>query len=150
MASTFTQLSFHVVFSTKGRKAWITPEVAERLYPFIGGIVRDEGGALLRIGGIEDHVHLLVRWRADAALSDLLRHVKTRSSRWVHENCAGLGGFAWQAGNSAFSVSRSQEEVVKGYIERQREHHAKQDFTVELVRILRAHGVEFDDRFVVD
>ncbi len=150
MAGTFTQLSFHIVFSTKGRHAWITPEVAERLYPFIGGIIRDDGGTLLGIGGVEDHVHLLVRWRADAALSDLLRDIKTRSSRWVHETFAGKVGFAWQAGYSAFSVSRSQEGVVLAYITMQREHHAQGDFREELLKLLRAHGVEFEERFVVD
>lgn len=148
MAGTHTQLLLHLVFSTKERTPWITQEVAERLYAYIGGIVRAEHGTLLAIGGMADHVHMYVRWRADGAISDLMRTVKARSSKWVHETFPALHFFAWQEGYAAFSVSKSQEPGVRQYIESQAEHHAHEDFRSELARILRAHGVEFDDRFV--
>jgi putative transposase len=150
MAGTYSQLLLHVVFSTKGRVPWIGAEVAERLYPYIGGIARAEKGVLHDIGGVEDHVHLYIRWRADAAVSDLMRTVKSRSSKWVHETFPALGAFAWQEGYSVFSVSKSQEDAVKRYIAGQREHHLKEDFKSELLRILRAHGVEFDERYVFE
>ena len=150
MPGTFSQLLLHVVFSTKHREPWITDDIAERLYPYIGGIIRAEGGTLYDIGGIEDHVHLYLRWKPDGAISDLMRQVKPRSSRWVHETYPELGEFAWQEGYSVFSVSKSQEDAVKKYIAGQREHHAKEDFNGELLRLLRAHGVEFDERYVFD
>src|SRR4029079_571058 len=97
------------VFSTKRREPWIGAGLAERLYAYIGGIIQGEKGALYDIGGVEDHVHLYVRWRPDATISDLMRAVKAGSSKWVHDTFPGLGAFAWQEGYGAFTVSKSQE-----------------------------------------
>src|SRR5436305_1982857 len=116
MPGTYSQLLLHVVFATKRRMPWIGAEVAARLYPYLGGIVRAERGVLYAIGGIEDHVHMYLRWRMDGAISDLMRTVKARSSVWVHQNFSILEEFAWQEGYSAFSVSKSPEEEVKIYI----------------------------------
>lgn len=150
MAGTYSQLLYHIVFSTKERTPWIHAALAERLYPYIGGIIRAERGILYDIGGIDDHVHLYIRWRPDASISDLMRTVKSRSSKWVHQEFPSLQGFAWQEGYSAFSVSKSQEPAVKQYIAGQAEHHKKEDFKSEILRILRAHGVDFDERYAFD
>jgi len=150
MPGTYSQLLLHIVFSTKGRTPWITDEVSERLYPYIGGIVRAEKGVLYDIGGVEDHVHMSLRWRPDGSVSDLMRTIKARSSKWVHDTFPALGVFAWQEGYSVFTVSKSQEEAVKKYIAGQTEHHTKEDFKSELLRILRAHRVEFDEKYVFD
>jgi REP element-mobilizing transposase RayT len=150
MPGTYSQLLLHVVFATKNRTPWITPGVAERLYPYIGGIIRAEKGTLYAIGGVEDHVHLYLRWRTDVAVSDLMRIVKAKSSKWIHTTFPELAAFAWQDGYAAFSVSTSQEEAVKRYIAGQAEHHKSEDFGSELMRLLRAHGVEFDERYVLD
>ena len=150
MPGTYSQILLHIVFSTKHREPWITLDIADRLYPYIGGIVRAENGVLYDIGGVEDHVHLYLRWRPDAAVSDLMRTVKARSSKWVHDTFTNFAAFAWQEGYSVFSVSRSQEEAVKKYIESQIEHHKKEDFKSELLRLLRAHGIEFDERYVFE
>jgi len=150
MPGTHSQILLHLVFSTKHRKSWITADITARLYPYMGGIVRAEKGVLYDIGGVEDHVHLYLRWRPDANVSDLMRTVKARSSKWVHETFPVLSAFAWQEGYSVFSVSKSQEEAVKKYIAGQVEHHKKEDFKSEFLRLLRAHGVEFDERYVLD
>jgi putative transposase len=150
MPGTYSQLLLHIVFSTKRREQWITPEVADRLYPYIGGIVRAEKGALYDIGGIEDHVHLYLRWRPDAPVSDLLRTIKSRSSKWVHDTFPTLDAFAWQEGYRVFSVSKSQEAAVKKYIAGQHEHHKTQGFKSELLQMLRRHEIEFDERYVFD
>lgn len=150
MPGTYSQLLFHIVFSTKNREPLIFPEVAERLYPFIGGIIRAEDGALLAIGGIEDHVHLYLRWRTDAALADLMRTIKSRATKWIHENFEDLSEFSWQEGYAAFSVSKSQEAAVKNYIARQAEHHGREDFKTELLRMLKLHEVEFDEKYVFE
>jgi putative transposase len=150
MPGTYSQLLLHIVFSTKGRAPWIKADVADRLYPYIGGIVRAEKGVLYDIGGVEDHVHLYLRWRPDGSVSDLMRTVKARSSKWVHETFPELAAFAWQEGYSAFSVSKSQEEAVKRYIAGQAEHHRKEDYKGELLRFLRLHGVEFEEKYVFD
>jgi REP element-mobilizing transposase RayT len=150
MPGTYSQLLLHIIFSTKGRTPWISCEVPERLYAYIGGIVRAEKGVLYAIGGVEDHVHLYLRWRPDGSLSDLMRTVKARSSKWVHDTFPNLVAFAWQEGYSVFSVSKSQEGAVKKYIAGQAEHHKKEDFKSELLHFLRAHGVEFDEKYVFD
>jgi REP element-mobilizing transposase RayT len=93
---------------------------------------------------------MYLRWRADQSVSDLMRIVKSRSSLWVHQTFLNLKAFAWQEGYSVFSVSKSQEEAVKRYITSQAEHHKKEDFQSELLRLLRAHEIEFDERYVFD
>ena len=150
MPGTYSQILLHIVFSTKHREAWITADIAERLYPYMGGIVRAEKGVLYDIGGVEDHVHMYLRGRADESVSNLMRTVKARLSKWVHDMFLTLGAFAWQEGYSVFSVSKSQEEAVKRYIAGQAEHHKKEDFKSELLRLLRAHGIEFDEQYVFD
>ncbi len=150
MPGTYSQILLHIVFSTKHRTPWITPDVAERLYPYMGGIVRSEKGVLYDIGGIEDHVHMYLRWRPDTTVSDLMRDVKANSSKWIHDTFPSLGAFAWQEGYGAFSVSKSQEDAVKAYIAGQHEHHKKEDFKSEFLRMLRLHEIEFEERYVFD
>jgi REP element-mobilizing transposase RayT len=150
MPGTYSQLLLHIVFSTKGREPWISAEIADRLYQYIGGIVRSEKGVLLDIGVVDDHLHVYVRWRTDASVSDLMRVVKGSSSKWIHETFPALSRFAWQEGYSVFSVSKSQEPVLRKYIASQAEHHAAHDFKAELLGLLLAHGVEFEERWVFD
>lgn len=150
MPGTYSQILLHIVFSTKHREPWIESGIAERLYPYLGGIIRTEGGVLYDIGGVEDHVHLYLRWKPDKPVSDLMRKAKSGSSLWIHETFPALRAFAWQEGYSAFSVSKSQEDAVKRYIATQEEHHKKESFKSELLRLLRAHGIEFDERYVFE
>jgi len=148
MPGTYAQILFHIVFSTKCRRALITPEIQPRLYAYIGGIVRSEKGTLHAIGGMPDHVHMLLRWRTDDALANLMGTAKARSSLWVHQTYPESATFAWQEGYAVFSVSKSIEPGVKEYIAHQAEHHRKNDFKDELLALLNAHGVEFDARYV--
>ncbi len=150
MPGTYSQILLHVVFSTKQRRTYITPEIKERLYDYVGGIIRAEKGTRYAIGGMPDHLHLLFRWRTDEAISDLMRTVKARSSRWVHDTSPDSRAFAWQEGYAVFSVSKSAEANVKAYIENQAEHHRKRDFAEELLALLDAHGIEYDEHFVLD
>jgi putative transposase len=150
MPGTYSQLLLHVVFSTKQRQPWITAEIAGDLYSYMGGIIRGEKGVLYEIGGIDDHVHLYLRWRPDKAISDLMREIKAKSSKWVHDTFPALDQFAWQEGYAAFSVSKSQEGAVKAYIMGQHEHHKRIDFKSELLKLLTVHEIEFDERYVFD
>ena len=150
MPGMYSQLLLHIVTSTKGRSPWISTAVADRLYPYIGGIVRAEKGVLYEIGGVEDHVHMVLRWRPDGTVSDLMRKVKAGSSNWMHEAFPELAAFAWQEGYSVLSVSKSQENALRRYIHGQADHHKAEDFKSELLRMLRAQGVEFDEKYVFD
>ncbi len=150
MSSTLTNLLVHVVFSTKGREPIIFNEYSERIYSYIGGIIRSEGAEPLAIGGIEDHVHLVLKIRATHCLSDLVRKIKANSSKWVNENNLSSRKFAWQNGYGGFSVSASQIEKVRSYIDKQAEHHKTKTFKEELIEILEKHGVDFEPKYLWD
>ena len=150
MAGTFSRLLYHVVFSTKSRTRFIDPKLRMELYPFIEGIIRRQGGWLLSLGGMPDHVHILLRLKPDRAIADLVRHVKGGSSKWVHEQNGLCPSFAWQSGYAAFSVSESKEGTVRSYIERQEAHHRRTTFEEELVSLLRKHKIEFDPAHILD
>lgn len=111
--------------------------------------MRDMGGSALAVGGVEDHVHLLIKWRTDETIATLMREVKSRSSRWIHEEL-GLGAFAWQEGYSVFSVSRSGVDELRSYIAGQEEHHRVRSFKEELIEFLERHGVEWHPEYTFD
>src|SRR5258707_488598 len=121
MPSAWTQNFYHTVFGTKDRQDVISPELEERLYPYLGRIVRVLRCSLLAVNGIPNHVHLLVRYRPDLSHSDMLRHIKSRSSKWVHETFPKLGRFQWQEGYGGFTVSKSGVAKVEKYIAEQKE-----------------------------
>jgi len=148
MAGTFTNLQYHLVFSTKAWRPSISDAIRPRLYEYMGGIVRTAKGIVYEIGGMADHVHLLIRWRADKSVSDLLRDLKSNSSRWVHETFPNKKTFAWQDGYGAFTVSQSRSADVKAYIADQPRRHRKFDFKAEFIGLLQAHGVEYDERYI--
>jgi len=144
MPTAYTQNFYHAVFSTKQRAPLITPEWEQRLYPFIGGILRDLRCMLIAINGMPDHIHLLIRYRADLSHSEMLQQIKGRSSKWINETLMQQGHFAWQEGYGGFTVSKSAMPDVESYIIRQKEHHLKMDFQTEYLEPLRRHGIEFD------
>jgi REP element-mobilizing transposase RayT len=150
MPGTFSNLLLHIVFSTKHREPLITPDIEPRLHKFIGGIVRDERGKLMEIGGVADHVHLLVSWRTDETIASLVRNVKARSSAWVQKTFADHRAFAWQEGYGVFTVSHSQMATVARYIRSQPEHHRRTSFKEEFLKLLKRHDIEYDERYVFD
>jgi REP element-mobilizing transposase RayT len=145
MPSAFTQNFYHTVFSTKHRANLITPELEARLYPFLGGALRDLRCTLVAINGMPDHVHLLVRYRADLSHSEMLQQIKCRSSKWINETFPQQGHFSWQEGYGGFTVSKSAVAEVEAYLACQKEHHQRMDFKSELLLLLRRHGIDFDE-----
>jgi len=128
MANTYTSLNYHVVFSTKNREPWLTVTVRGRLWPYLGGIARENGMKAVEIGGVSDHVHLLMWIPASIAVSKAVQLIKGGSSHWLQTNLPNMAGFAWQDGYGAFSVSASQCESVRDYIRNQVEHHRTTTF----------------------
>ena len=147
MSSTHLSLHYHLVFGTKNHERLIASDWRARLHAFLGGVIRTLNGVPEAVGGVADHVHLLVGLRATHTLSDVLREIKSVSSAWVHEN-VGIRSFAWQEGYGAFTVSASQLENVRAYIQQQEEHHRTRSFRDEYVALLHRCGVEFDERYV--
>ncbi len=148
MAQSYTNLLYHIVFSTKDRKPLITADVKPRLYEYIGGTIRGLGGVILAIGGMEDHAHVLTKLRPDKSVSDVLRDLKANSSGWIHDVFPELKDFSWQRGYGAFTVSASQVDKVRQYIANQEDHHRKHDFRDEFIGLLIKNGIEFDERYL--
>ena len=144
----YTCLHYHIVFSTKERRSFLTRDLIHRMRKYIGGIVRELGGSFKEADGGEDHLHLAARLPATLAISDILRTIKTNSSKWIHQTFEDLQAFGWQDGYAAFTVSRSAMPDVVRYIQGQEEHHKRLTFQEELKVLLRKHGIEFDERFL--
>jgi hypothetical protein len=125
----------------------ISKEWRGNLHAYLGGIVKGLEGVPLAIGGIEDHVHLLVGLRSSHRLDYFLRDLKANSSEWVHKDI-GKRIFAWQKGYGAFSVSPSNIEAVKKYILTQEEHHRHRTFQGEYIELLKASGIEYDESYL--
>lgn len=147
MPSTHLSLNIHLVFGTKNREPTISAEWMANLHAYVGGTVRGLGAMPLEIGGIVDHVHILMGIRATHRLSDLVREIKSESSRWVHE-LTGRRDFAWQEGYGAFAVSPSLCDAVRTYIQKQAEHHRVKTFREEYLDFLTRAGVDYDEHYV--
>jgi len=147
MSHTYCCALFHCVFSTKERRRTIVPEIQPRLWAYMGGIARDHGMKALAVGGMADHVHILLSLPSPVPVADAMREIKSASSRWMHESC-GIGGFEWQEGYGAFSIGWSQVSTTIAYIARQKDHHEKGDFRAEFVAFLKKNRIEYDPRYV--
>ena len=148
MANTYTSLFYHVVFSTKNREPWLRLEIEQRVWAYIGGIARKHKMTALQVGGVEDHIHVLVMAPPTLAPSQIAQFLKGDSSKWIHEEFPGLREFSWQDGYGAFTVSKSNIPSVISYIQDQREHHRKKTFQEEYREFLRQNGIEYDERYV--
>lgn len=145
MAHTYHALMAHIVFSTKYRRPMIDKKIKARLYAYMAGIINNGYGRAYNINGIEDHIHILAKIKPAIAPSDVLRDVKSNSSRWVHETFPEKADFAWQRGYGIFAVSQSQFKRVYRYIERQEIHHRKQAFKKEFINLLESHEIEYKE-----
>ena len=139
---------FHCVFSTKERRPFITPELRERLWPFLGGIARQNKMKAIEIGGVADHVHILLSLPSTMAISKAMQLIKGGSSKWVHETFSDQRQFAWQEEYGAFSVSVSQLDKIIEYIKGQEEHHRRVTFQEEFRALLEKHRIEYDERYL--
>lgn len=148
MPNTYTQIHLQLVFAVKNRTATIAPTWKHDLYGYMTGIIHHYDHKLLIINGMPDHVHILIGMRPTQSLSDLMRHIKQDSSKWINDNRLTGSHFAWQEGYGAFSYGKSQLPAVVKYIENQEEHHKKRSFLDEYRQFLDAFGIEYDDRYL--
>ena len=150
MANTYTALHYHFTFSTKNRRPWISAKIEERIWSYLGGIARKNKLKPLKIGGIEDHIHILLAAPPTMAPAKIAQLLKGGSSAWIHDEFPGLRDFGWQDGYGAFTVSRSGIPDLSRYIENQRKHHRTRTYKEEYLAILQRHGIEYDERYVLD
>ena len=150
MANTFSLLNIHYVFSTKERVPVLTPDIRERLWPYMGGIAKRNGIVPKCIGGVADHAHLLLALPTTMAIAKAVQLIKAGSSGWIRESFPNLRNFAWQQGYGAFSVGISQIPETVHYIEQQFEHHRTRTFKEEYLSFLKRHGGNLDEKYLWD
>ena len=128
----------------------ISSQLAERLWPFLGGIARQNEMTAIQIGGMPDHVHILLSLPSTISLAKAMQLIKGGSSKWVHDTFPEHCLFAWQAKYGAFSVSVSQLEKTIAYIKNQENHHRKLTFQEEFLALLKKHNITYDERYIWD
>ncbi len=148
MANTYTQMHVHFVFAVESRVSLIAPTWRDELYRYITGIVQKYDHKLLAIGGMDDHIHILVGLRPTQSVSELMLNVKSASALWVNKKKLSAGRFEWQKGYAAFSYSRSHVPAVIDYILHQKEHHVRQSMRDEHILLLRKFEVEYNEDYV--
>jgi putative transposase len=141
----FSSSLHHCVFATKGREAVLTPQVRDRLWPYLGGVAREKKMIALSVGGVADHVHVLLSLPATMSMAKAMQLLKGNSSKWIHESFPQLRTFAWQEGYGAFSIGVAGIEATRAYIQHQEEHHRTRTFREEVIVFLERHGMTFDD-----
>jgi putative transposase len=150
MPQSLSNLLIHLIWSTKDRHPWLTPDIREKTHAFLAGVVRQKDCEAYRVGGVADHVHLGIRLSRTLSVADLVKEVKTASSKWLKEQGPTFTDFYWQQGYGAFSVGISQKETLLHYIDSQEEHHRTRTFQDEYRVFLKKYGVDYDERFVWD
>jgi REP element-mobilizing transposase RayT len=148
MSHTYCQLLYHLVWSTKNRSPSIPSSFEERLHCYIGGAFKTKQCLPLQIGGMPDHVHVLVSIPPTILLSEIVRNVKVCTTKWMQQTDLINENFSWQEGYGAFSVSASNREGVTNYIQQQKEHHKKHNFKEEFLMLLGKHGIAFDEKYL--
>jgi len=146
--STYTQIYYHIVFSTKERVRALTADSREKLFRYIWGILKNKNCHLYRINGVEDHLHILVGLHPTVCLAELVKDVKTGASKWIKENGVFPAFTCWQDGYGAFTVAHGDKDAVIQYIKNQQEHHQQHDFRDELKALLERFGVPFDEKYL--
>lgn len=150
MPQSLANILVHLVFSTKDRAALLQDEWRDDLHGYIGGIIRRCGGDLLAANSVEDHIHLFFPLPRTITVADLVKEIKTGSTKWIHERGSRDHHFHWQTGYGVFSVSPSHKDAVLQYIASQQEHHRKVTFHDEYLRLLDKYAIQYDERYMWD
>jgi putative transposase len=150
MANTYTQLYAHIVFAVKGRKSLIHSDLQITLYKYISGIVAARNQKLLGINGMPDHIHILISMNSECSVAELVRLIKSNSSKWINENNLVSEKFEWQNGYGAFSVSQSVLKSTLTYIENQQTHHKARSFREEYHDFLRVNKIDFKEEYLFE
>lgn len=150
MANNYSQITIQLIFAVKNRNALIVPAFREPLHKYITGIITNQKQKLLVINSVSDHLHILIGQSPSCKLSDLVREIKSESSRFINENKLSKFRFNWQEGFGSFSYSRSQRDTVIKYILNQENHHRKTTFREEYIDFLKKYEVEYDEKYLFD
>ena len=150
MANTYTQMNVHAVFSVKGRGNFISKSWSDELHKYIAGILKETKKYSLAVGGYKDHVHIFFELNPAISVSDVLKNIKSKSSKWINTKNFVAGKFEWQAGYGAFTYSRSQRNRVIKYIMKQEKHHEKRSFKDEYLELLCRNEIKYEDAYLFE
>lgn len=140
----------HIVFSTKKRNSWLDKKISLELYPYIAAILKHYDCAPHKIGGVENHIHILCELSRNYAAKKVLEEIKTGSSKWIKTKSEKYRDFYWQNGYGVFSISPSHQSVVSDYIANQEEHHKKVSYENELIELFKKYDIAYKDEFFFD
>ena len=144
---TYTQILYHLVFSTKGREKTLTKDKREDLYKYIFGILKRKQCNLYRVGGTEDHIHIITQVHARVALAELVKEIKVASTLFAKEKKLFPHFKGWQSGYGAFTYNIDQKDNLIDYVIDQEEIHSKKPFEEEYLDLLKEHSVDVDMRY---
>ncbi|MDP3358894.1 MAG: IS200/IS605 family transposase [Lutibacter sp.] len=150
MPNTYSQIYIQIIFTVKGRENFINKKHQEELHKYITGIIAKRQQKLLAIYANPDHIHILVGLKPNISISDLVRDIKTGSSKFINDNKWVNGKFNWQEGFGAFSYSRSQIDTVINYIANQEVHHNKMSFKEEYIGFLKTYEIDYDENYLFE
>ena len=149
MPQSLARLLVHLIFSTKNRVPFLqSPELRSEVHAYLTATLQGQDCEPVQVGGVADHVHLLFGLSRTISLAELVKGLKTSSTKMMREK--GHGAFSWQTGYGAFSVSESNKRAVIEYIVNQETHHRKMTFQEEIRALLKKHSVRFDERYIWD
>ncbi|OYU95538.1 MAG: transposase [Bacteroidetes bacterium B1(2017)] len=150
MANTYSKFYIQIVFSVKGRQSLIHKTWREELYNYICGIVNKSKQKVYAIGGVSDHIHILISFNPNQSISDLVRDIKANSTKWINDKQFVIGKFQWQEGFGAFSYAQSQLNYVSNYINNQEQHHTIKSFKNEFMELLNRFEIDYDEKYLFD
>ncbi|MEX0906160.1 MAG: IS200/IS605 family transposase [Balneolaceae bacterium] len=148
MANTYHKIYIHTIFAVKFRKGVINPEWEDKLHSVIGNLINESGGKAIITNGMEDHIHCFFHAKPAIAISDTMKSVKAKSSKWINKHKLLRHRFQWQKGFGCFSYGHSQKNDVYQYILNQKEHHKKMSFQQEYEKLLKMFEIEYDEQFL--
>ena len=150
MANTYTQFNMHIVFSVKGRNNFLSDKLRPELFRYITGIINQKKHYSLAVNGYKDHVHIFFEYNPSFSVSDLIRDIKSGSSKWINDQKIIVGKFSWQEGYGVFSYSKSQRNSVINYIMNQEQHHKNKTFKEEYLQLLKDFDIEFQNEYIFE
>ncbi len=150
MSHTYSNILLHYIFSTHGREKILSPEIRQRLWPYMAGIALENKMKAIAVGGTADHAHLLLSLPTTMASAKAIQLIKAGSSKWISETLPGFRNFQWQVGYGVFSVDGTQMQAILEYIRNQEEHHRLRTFQEEYVGFLKEYGIIYDEKYLWD
>lgn len=150
MANTYSKIYIHTVFAVKYRKSLIHPDWEDKLHSVIGNLINEAGGKSILVNGVEDHVHCFLNGKPSVRISNIMKVVKAKSSKWINEQGILNNRFEWQKGYGCFSYGHSQKEDVYYYIRNQKEHHKRMSFREEFIKLLKAFDIDFEEVYIFE